>query len=101
MSLAETLRGEGGLLAAAVAPDAPGDGDGPYAAVLAAIREGHEQHYGKGSVIRTLPLRVSGSCERRRTRWRSRGEWRRSPSFSHFDFERIGVVCGCNVGQHG
>ncbi|HET8953002.1 MAG TPA: hypothetical protein VFN44_20935 [Solirubrobacteraceae bacterium] len=53
MSLAETLRGEGGLLAAAVAPDAPGDGDGPYAAVLAAIREGYEQHYGEGRVIGT------------------------------------------------
>ena len=51
--LAATLRDEGGLLAAAVAPDAPGDGDGPYAAVLAAIREGYEQHYGGGSVLRT------------------------------------------------
>ena len=51
--LAATLREEGGLLAAAVAPDAPGDGDGPYAAVLAAIREGYEQHYGSGSVLRT------------------------------------------------
>jgi hypothetical protein len=53
VSLAETLRDEGGLLAAAVAPDAPGDGDGPYAAVLAAIREGYEQHYGQGHVLRT------------------------------------------------
>ena len=53
MSLAETLRGEGGLIAAAVAPDAPADGHGPYAAVLAAIREGYEQHYGEGCVIRT------------------------------------------------
>jgi len=53
VSLAETLRGEGGLIAAAVAPDAPADGDGPYAAVLAAIREGYEQHYGEGRVIRT------------------------------------------------
>ena len=53
MSLAATLRDEGGLLAAAVAPDAPDDGDGPYAAVLAAIREGYEQHYGAGSVLRT------------------------------------------------
>jgi hypothetical protein len=53
MSLAETLRGEGGLIAAAVAPDAPGDGDGTDAAVLAAIREGYEQHYGEGRVIRT------------------------------------------------
>ena len=31
MTLAETLHAEGGLLAAAVAPDAPGDGEGPYA----------------------------------------------------------------------
>jgi hypothetical protein len=53
VSLAATLRAEGGLLAAAVAPDAPDDGDGPYAAVLAAIREGYELHYGSGSVIRT------------------------------------------------
>ena len=53
MTLAETLRGEGGLLAGAVAPDAPADGDGPYGSVLAAIREGYEQHYGTGSVIRT------------------------------------------------
>jgi hypothetical protein len=53
VSLAETLRGEGGLLAAAIAPDAPGDGEGPYASVLAAIREGYEQHYGQGSVLRT------------------------------------------------
>jgi hypothetical protein len=53
VSLAETLRDEGGLLAAAVAPDAPADGDGTYAAVLAAIREGYEQHYGQGRVLRT------------------------------------------------
>ena len=53
MSLAATLREEGGLLGAAVAADAPGDGDGPYAAVLAAIREGYELHYGEGRVIRT------------------------------------------------
>ena len=53
MTLAETLRSEGGLLAAAVAPDAPPDGEGPYAAVLAAIREGYEQHYGEGRVLRT------------------------------------------------
>jgi hypothetical protein len=51
VSLAETLRGEGGLLGAAVAPGAPDDGDGPYAAVLAAIREGYEQHYGQGRVL--------------------------------------------------
>ena len=53
MTLAQTLRGEGGLLGAAVAADAPGDGDGPYAPVLAAIREGYEQHYGEGRVLRT------------------------------------------------
>ena len=53
MTLGETLRREGGLLAAAVAPDAPADGDGPYGAVLAAIREGYEQHYGQGRVLRT------------------------------------------------
>ena len=53
MTLGETLRAEGGLLGAAVAPDAPPDGDGPYAAVLAAIREGYEQHYGEGRVLRT------------------------------------------------
>jgi hypothetical protein len=44
VTLAQTLRGEGGLLGAAVAADAPGDGDGAYAEVLAAIREGYEQH---------------------------------------------------------
>jgi hypothetical protein len=53
VTLTETLRGEGGLLAAAVADDAPADGDGPYADVLAAIREGYEQHYGQGRVLRT------------------------------------------------
>ena len=34
-------------------PDAPADGDGPYALVLAAIREGYLQHYGEGRVVRT------------------------------------------------
>ena len=53
MSLADILREDGGLLAAAVARDAPDDGDGPYDAVLAAIREGYDQHYGEGRVIRT------------------------------------------------
>jgi hypothetical protein len=53
VTLADILRGEGGLLAAAVADGAPGDGDGPYAAVLAAVREGYEQHYGQGRVLRT------------------------------------------------
>ena len=52
-ALADTLRDEGGLLAAAVAADVPADGPGPYAEVLAAIREGYEQHYGEGRVIRT------------------------------------------------
>ena len=51
--LAEALRAEGGLLAAAVAPDAPADGAGPYATVLAAIREGYELHYAEGRVLRT------------------------------------------------
>jgi len=53
VSLADTLREDGGLLAAAVAPDAPADGDGAYGAVLAAIREGYEQHYGRGRVVQT------------------------------------------------
>jgi hypothetical protein len=53
VSLAGTLRREGGLLAAAVADGAPADGDGPYGGVLAAIREGYEQHYGQGRVLRT------------------------------------------------
>jgi hypothetical protein len=53
VTLAQALRREGGLLAAAVAEDAPADGDGPYAGVLAAIREGYEQHYGQGRVLRT------------------------------------------------
>jgi hypothetical protein len=51
--LASALRAEGGLIGAAVAPGAQSDGTGPYALVLAAIREGHEQHYGDGSVVRT------------------------------------------------
>jgi hypothetical protein len=53
VSLADTLRDEGGLLAAAVDPGAPADGEGPYGSVLAAIREGYEQHYGQGRVLRT------------------------------------------------
>ncbi len=51
--LASALRAEGGLIGAAVVPDAPADGAGPYGMVLAAIREGHEQHYGEGRVVRT------------------------------------------------
>jgi len=51
--LASTLRAEGGLIADAVTAEAPPDGTGPYALVLAAIREGHEQHYGEGRVILT------------------------------------------------
>jgi len=51
--LASALRAEGGLIGHAVAPDAPADGDGPYGLVLAAIREGYEQHYGEGRVVRT------------------------------------------------
>jgi hypothetical protein len=51
--LASALRAEGGLIGAAVVPDPPADGAGPYALVLAAIREGHEQHYGDGRVVRT------------------------------------------------
>jgi hypothetical protein len=51
--LAAELRADGGLLAAAV-PDV--DGAGPtdeYALLLEAIREGYEQHYGEGRVVRT------------------------------------------------
>jgi len=51
--LASALRAEGGLIGAAVVPDAASDGAGPYAIVLEAIREGHEQHYGEGRVVRT------------------------------------------------
>ena len=50
--LADTLRAEGGLIAAAVA----GDGEVPSderAFVLQAIREGYLQHYGEGHVVRT------------------------------------------------
>ena len=54
MTLAQTLRGEGGLLARrGRRRTRRRDGDGPYAPVLAAIREGYEQHYGEGRVLRT------------------------------------------------
>jgi hypothetical protein len=51
--LAAELRADGGLLAAAVVSV---DGAGPtdeYALLLEAIREGYEQHYGEGRVLRT------------------------------------------------
>ena len=51
--LASALRAEGGLIGAAVVPDPPSDGSEPYGMVLAAIREGYEQHYGEGRVVRT------------------------------------------------
>ena len=56
--LAEELRGEGGLIAEAVvdpSADAPTVHDGApeaYALLLEAIREGYEQHYGEGRVLR-------------------------------------------------
>ena len=52
--LAAELRADGGLLAAAVRDV---DGAGPtdeYALLLEAIREGYEQHYGEGRVLRTI-----------------------------------------------
>ena len=51
--LAAELRANGGLLAAVVRDV---DGAGPtdeYALLLEAIREGYEQHYGEGRVLRT------------------------------------------------
>lgn len=55
--LADALRAEGGLLAAAVPasipPDEPllaGIPAGPYALTLAAVREGYLLHYGEGRV---------------------------------------------------
>jgi hypothetical protein len=60
--LADTLRAEGGLLAAALAPatDAPPDEPllqhvpaGPYALTLAAVREGYLLHYATGNVVDT------------------------------------------------
>ncbi len=57
--LARVLRGEGGLLGAAVADGAPDPDTGAYAGGLAAprafaveaIREGHLLHHGRGRVI--------------------------------------------------
>jgi hypothetical protein len=50
--LAAELRADGGLLAATV-HDAEGGGEDEYAFLLEAIREGYEQHYGEGRVVRT------------------------------------------------
>jgi hypothetical protein len=59
--LAAALRDEGGLLAAALAPEPPADdpelaaADGPagdHALVLAAVREGYLLHYGAGALVR-------------------------------------------------
>jgi hypothetical protein len=65
--LAELLRGDGGLIAGALAEDAPADGTlgaaaaaGPhaegqeqdYALLVEAIYEGYLQHYGAGRVVR-------------------------------------------------
>ena len=51
--LAAELRAAGGLLAAAVRDvDGAGQTD-EYALLLEAIREGYEQHYGEGRVLRT------------------------------------------------
>jgi hypothetical protein len=61
--LADALRTEGGLLAAALRRDAAGAPadepllapvpDGPYALTLAAVREGYLLHYAKGNVVDT------------------------------------------------
>jgi hypothetical protein len=55
--LADALRAEGGLLAAALREQAPPDEPltadvppGPYALTLAAVREGYLLHYGAGRV---------------------------------------------------
>lgn len=57
--LADAVRAEGGLLAAALR-DAPADEpllaavpDGPYALTLAAVREGYLLHYAAGNVVGT------------------------------------------------
>lgn len=57
-ALADALRAEGGLLAAALAPATPPDEpllagvpDGPYALTLAAVREGYRLHYDAGRVL--------------------------------------------------
>jgi hypothetical protein len=54
--LAAELRADGGLIAATVSePDGAGRSgpDDEYALLLEAIREGYEQHYGTGRVVRT------------------------------------------------
>jgi hypothetical protein len=50
--LAALLREDGGLIAATV-HDAHGGPDDDYGLLLEAIREGYEQHYGTGRVVRT------------------------------------------------
>ncbi len=61
-ALGGALRAEGGLLAAALRPDAPSIGDeplladvpaGPYALTLAAVREGYLLHYGEARLLAT------------------------------------------------
>jgi hypothetical protein len=61
-ALAGALRTEGGLLAAALRPDAPSIADepllahvpdGPYALTLAAVREGYLLHYGEPRLLAT------------------------------------------------
>ncbi len=58
--LADALRAEGGLLAAALRPDAAAVADepllapvpdGPYALTLAAVREGYQLHYGEARLL--------------------------------------------------
>jgi hypothetical protein len=58
--LAQALRAEGGLLAAALRAQAPADEpllaqvpDGPHALTLAAVREGYLLHYAGGNVVAT------------------------------------------------
>jgi hypothetical protein len=52
--LAAELRADGGLMAATVHDvDGATGPDDDYAVLLEAIREGYEQHYGEGRVVRT------------------------------------------------
>jgi hypothetical protein len=52
--LAAELRADGGLIAATVREPETGSGtDDAYGLLLEAIREGYEQHYGTGRVVRT------------------------------------------------
>jgi hypothetical protein len=52
--LAAELRADGGLMAATVRDvDGATGPDDDYALLLEAIREGYEQHYGEGRVVRT------------------------------------------------